>query len=341
MDIDAFVASHQATWWRLQALNEQARKLKSMSPEELDEMVMLYQRSGAHLAHARVTYAFDPALVSRLTLLVSEAHGLLYGQRDTEIRRSVATFAATTFPAAIWSIRRFILIAFLLMMIPWAVMQVWLSVSPSAFDVVAPEGASSQYIEQDFEEYYSNQPSQNFASQVFLNNIRVGFFAFAAGVLACVVTAMILIVNGANVGVAGGLFTHVGQADKFWGLILPHGLLELSAVIVAGAAGLRIGWTVIAPGDRTRFSALTQEARRAGNVLVGLVVAFLLAAMVEGFVTGKPWPTSVRVGIGVTVFVAFWGLTIVFALRQQGASADDPVDAPGAVQSLPEALSSR
>src|SRR4029079_7001564 len=94
-----------------------------------------------------------------------------------------------------------------------------------------------------------------------LNNVRVAFVAFAAGILFCVVTAAILVYNGANVGVAGGLFTPVGRADKFWGLILPHGMLELSAVIVAGAAGLRIGWTLIDPRARTRVAALPHAIR--------------------------------------------------------------------------------
>ncbi len=329
MDIDAFVAANQGGWWRLQQLTERARKVTQVSPDELDEMVHLYQSTGANLANARVEYAADSAVVNRLTLLVSDAHGVLYGQRDTEVRRGVVQFATLTFPAAIYSLRRYILVAALLTLVPWAAFQIWLSVSPTAFDVAAPDGAGQQYIEQDFEEYYSNQPSQNFATQVFFNNIRVGFLAFASGALLCVVTAALLAWNGANVGMAGGLFTHAGQADKFWGLILPHGLLEMSAVIVAGAAGLRIGWAIIDPGDRPRLNAITDEARRAGSVLVGLVVAFLMAAVVEGFVTGRPWPTSLRVGIGVVVFAAFWGWTIVYAvrLRREGREQYSP-DSP-------------
>ena len=329
MDIDAFVAAHQGAWWRLHELTDRARTLRQVTPDELDEMVHLYQRSGANLANARVEYAADSALVNRLTLLVSDAHGVLYGQRDTEVQRGIVQFATVTFPAAIYSLRKYILAAALLTFVPWAVFQIWLSVSPTAFDVAAPDGAGEQYINQDFEDYYSNQPSQNFATEVFFNNIRVGFLAFAAGVLFCVVTAALLAWNGANGGMAGGLFTHAGQADKFWGLILPHGMLELSAVIVAGAAGLRIGWAIIDPGDRPRRNALTDEARRSGSVLVGLVVAFLLAATVEGFVTGKPWPTPVRVGIGIFVFVLFWGWTILYAvrLRRTGGEQYTP-DAP-------------
>ncbi len=147
-------------------------------------------------------------------------------------------------------------------------------------------------IESYFAAYYSSQPAQNFTSQVFLNNVRVAILAFAAGILLCVFTALILIYNGANGGVAGGLFTHVGEWERFWGLILPHGLLEISAVIVAGGAGLRLGWTVISPGNRTRWRALTDDGRYGGNVVIGLVLAMFIAGLIEGFVTGRPWPTT-------------------------------------------------
>jgi len=155
------------------------------------------------------------------------------------------------------------------------------------------------YVKQDFEQYYRSAPASEFASQVFTNNVQVSIYAFAAGIALCVPTAFILMFNGANVGVAGGLFASVGQQLKFWGLILPHGLLELTAVFIAGGAGLRLGWTLIDPGDRTRRAALAEEGRRALAIVAGLVVVFLAAGTIEGFVTGSSLPTWARVGIGV------------------------------------------
>lgn len=324
MDIDAFVVRNQAAWARLGRLTDRARRPRQLSPDELDELILLYQRASAHLADARVTYASDRALVGRLTLLVSDAHNVLYSQRDVELGRSLRTFVTETFPRAVYEIRWFVLVSSLLTAAPWAVFNIWLAVSPRAVNATGPAALRDQYIHGDFADYYRSGTSSAFANQVFWNNVRVAILAFAAGMLLCVVTALLLAYNGANVGIAGGLFTNVGEWQKFWGLILPHGLLELSAVIVAGAAGLRIGWTVIDPGDRTRVSALAEEGRRAGTVVMGLVVAFLLAAMVEGFVTGQPWPTSVRLGIGVTVFLAFWGWTIAFGIQQRREDqADD------------------
>ena len=344
VDVDAFVARHQASWYRLEELTRAGRSVSSLSAADLDEMVGLYQRASGHLAQARVSYAADTGLLARLTLLVGDANVVLYSQRDREVSRGLRTFFTETFPLAVWGIRRFILVAFLLMAVPWAVMSIWIAVSPAAFEATAPDAVREAYIAEDFEEYYSSQPAQNFAGQVFTNNVRVAALAFAAGILLCVVTAALLIYNGAMVGVAGGLFTHVGETGRFWGLILPHGLLELSAVVVAGAAGLRMGWTVIDPGDRRRLRAIAEEGRRMGAVLLGLVLAFGLAAFVEAYVTGRPWPTSLRVGIGIVVFAAFWGWVVHFATAARsarpggdrattaGADTDDDQSRPAALR---------
>jgi len=116
--------------------------------------------------------------------------------------------------------------------------------------------------------------------------------------------------NGANVGVAGGLFHDAGEASKFYGLILPHGLLEITAIIVAGGGGLRLGWSLISPGDRSRTQALVAEAQRSASIIIGLVLVFVLAGLIEGFVTPSPLDTWARVSIGVAAFLAFWGYVI-------------------------------
>ena len=166
----------------------------------------------------------------------------------------------------------------------------WIANSDAALDASGPEAVRAAYVEEDFASYYSSAPASQFAAEVTFNNIQVSITAFALGILACVGTAAILVFNGANVGVAGGLFAAVGEPGKFWGLILPHGLLEITAVIVAGGAGLRLGWALIDPGDRTRGRALTEEGRRSVIVILGLVFAFVTAGLIEGFVTGSPLP---------------------------------------------------
>ena len=304
MDLDGFLAANSPTWDRLAGLTARAnRGVSRLEAGELEELVRLYQRVSTHLSYAR-TYLRDPGLVARLTGLVAAAAAVIYGTQPHSLR-SIGRFFTSTFPAAVWHLRRFMAVSAGLLLVPALAMGVWLSNSPRAVDAAAPAAVRQAFLEEDFEAYYSSAPAAEFAAQVFTNNVRVAVTAFAVGILLCVPTAYVLVLNGANVGVAGGLFAAAGESPKFFGLILPHGLLELTAVAVAGGAGLALGWALIAPGDRPRREALADEGRRAVVVVLGLVLAFAVAGLIEGFVTGRPWPTQLRVGIGVVAWAAF------------------------------------
>lgn len=304
MDIDRYIASHELAWQRLDDLTAKARRgVRRLDPGELEELVTLYQRTSAHLSYVRTNYD-NPALTSRLTRLVAGASGVIYGKRARTVR-AIGHFFTATFPAAVWDARRFVLVSALLTFVPAAAMGVWIANSDAALEATAPPALREAYVNEDFESYYSSAPAAQFATEVTVNNIQVSILAFAAGIALCVGAAYILMFNGANVGVAAGLFAAVGEQPKFWGLILPHGLLELTAVVIAGAAGLRLGWAIIAPGDRRRSEALADAGRRAVVIVMGLVAAFITAGTIEGFVTGSSLPTAVRVGIGVAVEAAF------------------------------------
>lgn len=318
MDLDRFLARNDPTWERLAALTARAnRGARRLDAGELQELVALYQRTSTHLSQARTSLR-DPGLIARLTGLVAAAAAVIYGTRPRTLR-ALGQFFATTFPAAVWHLRRFVAVSALLLLIPALAMGLWLDASPRAVDAAAPEAVRQAFLEEDFEAYYSSTPAAAFATQVFTNNVRVAVLAFAGGILACVPTAFVLITNGANVGVAGGLFAAAGEAPRFFGLILPHGLLELTAVAIAGGAGLALGWSWLVPGDRLRVDALAEEGRRAVVVVLGLVAAFAGAGLIEGFVTGRPWSTALRLGIGVVAWVAFGGYLVSQGRRAAAA----------------------
>src|SRR3989440_3348327 len=286
MDVDTFLATNEASWDRLSWLVGRAgRRVGRLSPEELEELVSLYQRTATHLSYARTTYR-DPALTASLSSLVARAGAVGYGSRPRTLR-ALGQFFAVTSPAAVWYSRRFIAVSAALLLVPAFAVGLWVASSPRAVEATGPKAVREAYVNQDFEQYYRSAPASEFASQVFTNNVQVSIYAFAAGIAFCLPTAFILMFNGANVGVAGGLFASVGQQAKFWGLILPHGLLELTAVFIAGGAGLRLGRAPIRPGRPTPRAALAEEGRRALAIVAGLVVVFLAAGTIEGFVTGS------------------------------------------------------
>ena len=318
VDVDSYIRRNEPVWARLDELTRRAeRGVGRLPAAELDELVRLYQRVSTHLSYARTFYR-DPALTATLTTRVSRAGAVVFGTRARTLR-AVARFFATTFPEAMWRARHFVLVSAALLFLPALAVGVWLANSPAAVDATAPAAVREAYLERDFEDYYSSDPAAAFASEVFTNNVQVAIVAFAAGIGLCLPTALILALNGASIGAVAGLFHAAGQAPKFWGLILPHGLLELTAVCVAGAAGLRLGWAIIDPGDRPRGVALAEEARQAMVIVLGLIVVFAAAGTIEGFVTGSGLPTFVRVGIGVLAEVGF--LTYFWSGRRTATAA--------------------
>ena len=122
--------------------------------------------------------------------------------------------------------------------------------------------------------YYTENPAADFAFQVWLNNAEVTAICLVLGI-AIVPVLVLLWFNIANVGVIGGFMVDAGRADVFYGLLLPHGLLELTIIFVAAGAGLRLGWSWIAPGQRTRSQALATEGRAVGALALGLAVWLL------------------------------------------------------------------
>lgn len=323
MDIDKFITVNNPVWSRLADLTSRARRgLRSLQPGELDELVALYQRTSAHLSHARTAYR-DPSLTMRLNTLVANASGVIYRAR-TRPGQAVRDFFVWRFPAAVYQSGRFVAVAAALLLVPAVLIAAWLMHSDSALDIALPEYARDAYLERDFENYYSEDGATNFATRVTINNIQVAFLAFAGGILLCLPTVYMMFINGALLGVAAGAFGAEGDLGKFFGLILPHGLLELTAVVIAGAAGLRLGWAIVAPGDRARSEALGEEARRAVLIALGLVVAFVAAGFIEGFITGRGVPVGLRVGVGVVAEIAFvsWIVIQGRAATARGVTGD-------------------
>jgi uncharacterized membrane protein SpoIIM required for sporulation len=181
-----------------------------------------------------------------------------------------------------------------------------------------------QLVENDFEAYYSTFAPQNFAGLVWTNNAFVSAISLAGGVL-LLPTLYMLWENALNAGVVGGVMVGNGRSDVFFGLILIHGLLELTCVFIAAGVGLRIGWSWISPGPlRTRTQALAETGRSGMVVALGLVVPLFVSGLVEAFVTPLPAPIPIKLGVGVIVWLAFLGYVVAFGARavQQGQTGD-------------------
>lgn len=316
MDIDRYMQRNEPTWRRLEELSRRgSSNLGKLSDDEVTELLSLYQRVSAQLSHARTQYA-DPDLNARLSQILGEARNVIYRRRGNPVR-AAGRFLTETFPAAVWYSRRFVLVTLLCFFVPAVGMGVWLANSPAALDAAVPPEVQELVAQEEFESYYSSDAAQNFAGTVTFNNIQVAFLAFALGVIPIIGPVWIIAFNGMSVGVIAAVMHRAGEGPQFWGLILPHGLLEISAILIAGAAGLRLSWALVAPGDRTRAHAFRDEGMRAVVIVMGLVMCFIVAGFIEGFVTPSGLPTVLRVAVGVTVLAGFAAYIVLLGARAE------------------------
>ena len=317
MDLDAYVAAHRSQWVRLEELVGQRR----LTGGEADELLDLYQRVSTHLSVVR-SASPDPSLVAHLSSVLARARVAAAGTR-TGSWSAVLAFFTTTFPAGLYRLRRWwvatalanLALAFAVGAYAYTHPRVWTS-------VMSPEEIES-FVGTDFEQYYSEYSHLDFTGLVWTNNAWVSAQVIALGILGLPVL-YILAANVVNVGVAGALMAYHGRTGLFFGLILPHGLLELTAIFVAGAVGLRIFWSWVSPGPVPRLQSLATEARSAVGVALGLVAVLFISGVIEGFVTPSGLPTWARIAIGLVAETVF--LLYVFvvgrAAYRRGATGD-------------------
>ncbi|WP_405409568.1 stage II sporulation protein M [Streptomyces decoyicus] len=334
MDLDVFVTAHGAEWDRLDALLHRKRRLTGA---EADELVALYQRTTTHLS-LLLSSAPDPALTSRLTSLVARARSTVTGARKASWR-DAARFFTTAFPAAVYRLRHWWIPTAILSTAIAALIGWWIAAHP---EVQAAIGAQEDLRNMtrpggEYETYYSSHPAASFAAQVWTNNAQAVALCLVLGAFAGLPVLWVLFQNMLNLGVGIGLMSSAGRLDTFLGLILPHGLLELTAVFVAAGIGLRLGWTLIDPGHRTRRTALAEEGRSALGVAIGLAAVLFVSGVLEGFVTPSGLPTWARIGIGIAAELAFLLYVYVLGGRAVRAGAIGDVDLTDREATVPTA----
>ena len=308
MDLDAFTAVHGPEWDRL----EQLLRRRRLNAVEADELVDLYQRAATHLSVVR-SAAPDPAVAARLSRLVAQARSAVTGGGEPWTRE-LARFALVSFPAAVYRARWAALTAAAFTVAVALAVGAWVATSAPVQAAIARQTDVQSLVNKDFAGYYTEYDAGSFAARVWTNNAWVAALCVAFGVTG-VAVVFVLFQNALNVGLIGGIMAANGKLGEFFGFILPHGLLELTAVFVAAGAGLRLFWAWVDPGPLPRARAMAREGRSMVTVALGLVVVLLVSGVVEAFVTPSGWPTPVRLAIGAAVWLAFLAYVAVLGGR--------------------------
>jgi uncharacterized membrane protein SpoIIM required for sporulation len=312
VDLDAYVHAHRGAWQRLEELT----KRRPRTGAEADELVDLYQEVATHLSVIRSS-APDPQVIGHLSSLLARARTRASGTQTTGWS-GVADFFLRRFPAALYRTRRWWLTTMLTSYAVTAVMIWWLLQHAQVESALLDPKEVRELVDNDFAGYYQQSAASHFAAKVWTNNAWVAAICVAVGIFGLPVIYL-LFQNVANLALIGSIMIRHDRAGLFFGLILPHGLLELTAVFVAAGTGLRLFWAWVAPGDLTRAQSVAHEGRSAGGIVMGLAVVLLVSGIIEAFVTPSGLPTWARVGIGVAAELAF--LVYVFVPGRRAARA--------------------
>jgi uncharacterized membrane protein SpoIIM required for sporulation len=299
MDLDAYSAAHRAEWDRL-ALLASKRKLTG---RESDELIELYQSTSAHLAEIKATVG-ETIQGDHMSLALAKARIRFTGTPANPLR-TVTLFFVNQLPAALYRVRWLSLAITVVFFLIATLYGLWVYYAPGVLDMVGTEASRREYAETLFVEYYSESSTGGFASQVWTNNAWITAQMVMFGITGVFVPYNIWI-NASNLGIAGAIMAEFDRTDVFFLYLAPHGQLELYSIFVAGAAGLMIFWSWVAPGARTRRQALAEDGRAFFTIVIGLALSLLLSGLIEGFVTGRDWwPWPVKIGLGTLALVLF------------------------------------
>lgn len=309
MRLDTFISSRRDDWNELELLvREAGRRPDRLGPERVRRLGALYRASAADLSRLRRRARGAPE-TARLEVLVGNARSLVYDTRGRT--SSFLRFFTDDYWRLIVERKKQLGLAFVLLFGSAALAAVWAYHDPASATGVVP-GQFRRALEPGHPWHDMDPGEQSaFTTSVFTNNIQVTLVAFAGGITAGLATAAALLYNGLLLGVIGGLMTQAGNGTGFVDLVTAHGVLELSCILIAGAAGMSLGWSIVSPGLRTRRASLQREAREALLLVVGTAPWLVVAGIIEGNRANLAESgLGAVIGVGVGVGAIFWGLVV-------------------------------
>jgi uncharacterized membrane protein SpoIIM required for sporulation len=330
----AFVERRQRDWSELEGLLGKSgplpgRGLTKLAPEQIGRVSPLYRDLCGDLSRAQAA-RYSAPLVEYLQGLTAAAHTVLYGpfahaKRSRARTALVATLGA--FPRAVRAHKRAMLLAALLFFVPFGAGALAALYEPSFAFRVVPEAMLRPLTEayaKGFDAGRGSDEDALMAGFYVNNNVGIALRCFALGVFCGLGSAFYLVQNGLSIGAVLGYVASQGAGVNIITFIVGHGSLELGAIVLAGGAGLSLGWSIVAPGDRTRLASLQAVARDVLVIVCGAAVMLLMAAAIEAFWSSSSVPSSVKLGAGATLFA------LVVAYLTLGGRASAPRSAgPG------------
>ena len=320
-----FESRHQHQW---QTFAEQLKQLEQGKAKAADvaDFPHQYRRLCQHLALAQQR-GYSSYLVDPLQQLALRGHQQLYRHRS-QLTANILAFLLADFPRLVREQWRFVLIAGLLFFGSLVGIALLVYLFPDlVYSIISPLQVAEMKGMYNPDASRLGRAAERAASEDWMmfgyyvmHNIGIAFQTFAAGLLFGLGSVFFLIFNGLVIGAVSGHLTDIGYGQTFWSFVIGHGAFELSAITLAGAAGLQLGWSLVAPGRLARSEALRLAARKSVRMLCGVMVFLLIAAFIEAY-----WSSTTRIEpwIKYAVGAALWLLVAAY-LSLAGRSRHAP-----------------
>jgi len=320
--IDKFINERKNVWQRLEELLQLLDRmtLRKLHREEVRELGRIYRRTASDLAIARAE-SRDPRLINYLNSLVIRAHGRIY-RADSQGGQRIRNFFSRDFPQTFRKTWRYTATSFAVFSIFMAIAFFGTRHDPDFSEFAGVPAYAREVVINHRVHWWErlNNENQVGSSQIFTNNIRVTFYAFALGAIFGLGTLYVLAFNGAQFGAITALTYRAGYGnDLLLGFVISHGVIELSCIFIAGGAGLLIGTAILMPGNLSRADAFKSRGLDAVKLIVGCIPVLVVAGIIEGFISPQPIPPGIKIGIGLIT-----GITLYSYLFLAGRDEEPP-----------------
>ncbi len=293
MDPAQRIQRYKEVWSELERLLDALNHIRRpISAGDIDRLTALYKSAAAHLSAMRTQWPNDPT-ATYLNHLVARAHHVLYKQSDKGASR-IGRFLGTYFPSLIRRRQPFILIAGALFLLGMIAGFAAVGSDPLNLYLVLPANIANAIDPAATNAPRGDLHSPLVSTEIFINNIRVAMLIFVSGVTLGIGTVYLLAYNGLIVGALAAVFMQAGESYVFWAYILPHGIIELTAIFIAGGAGLYMGYRFFVPGAYPRKRQFLQAAKESVQLLLGTIPLFVIAGIIEGYVAPSQLPLGVK-----------------------------------------------
>ena len=283
MKEDQFIKINSDTWRELEVFSTIINKkgLKFLPSKDVKKFLQIFRRCSQHLAYARTHYP-SSSVVSYLNSLVNKCHSHVYAVKKIS-PSSLLKYIAYDFPMLLKEYRWFVISSFSFFAIGVILSMILVIINVNNASMFLPQDLISAIKSGKSGSGQWNYPLMS--SYIMINNISVSLKAFVMGITLGIGTIYVLFFNGALLGALTALIYNYGNPINYWSLILPHGIIELTAIFISGAAGLIIAKSILLPGEYSRKHALINGAKKSISLIIGVIFMLIIAGIIEGFFT--------------------------------------------------------